>query len=244
MTINSETTSAPDALSRISHFPITTRWRPAHPDRIQLYSYGTPNGVKISIALEELGLAYEAHRIPLDDENVRSDAFLSLSPNNKIPAFIDPDGPGQRPIGMFESAAILMYLGDKSGRLFGGSVTERYEIMQWLMFQIGSVGPMFGQFGFFHAFGGQDIADPRPLERYLNETRRLLSVVDRRLDGRTWIAGEYSIADIALGPWLETIERFYEAGKATGYDRLPRVIDYVRRFRARAAVAKGWSVLS
>lgn len=225
-------------------FPITGKWPPSHPDRIQLYSFGTPNGVKISIALEELGLPYEAHRVPLNDENVKSPEFLSLSPNNKIPALIDPDGPDRTAIGLYESAAILDYLATKAGRLIGSNQTQRYEILAWLMFQIGSVGPMFGQFGFFHAFGGKDIEDPRPRERYLSEVQRLLGVIDRQLADRAWIAGDYSITDIALGPWLQSIPRFYKAEDITGYSQLPRVMDYVDRFSARPAVIKGWAVLS
>lgn len=228
----------------LSEFPISKRWAPAHPDKIQVYGFGTPNGVKIPIALEEMGLAYETHVVPLNDENVKSPEFLSLSPNNKIPAIIDPTGPLKRPIGLFESAAILMYLATKSDMLFGRDEFERYEVMQWLMFQIGSVGPMFGQFGFFYAFGGKAIEDPRPLQRYLNEVNRILNVIDRRLEGRTWISGDYSIADIAIGPWLQTIPRFYQAETATGFDKLPRVQAYVEQFSQRPAVEKGWSVFS
>ena len=225
-------------------FPITGKWPPTHPDRIQLYSFGTPNGVKISIALEELGLPYEVHRITLSDENVKSPEFLSLSPNNKIPAIIDPAGPDGEAIGLFESAAILEYLAAKAGRLIGSNQTQRYETLTWLMFQIGSVGPMFGQFGFFHAFGGKEIEDPRPRDRYLSEVQRLLCFIDRQLEDRDWIAGDYSIADIALGPWLQSIPRFYKAEDITGYSQLPRVVDYVDRFSARPAVINGWSVLS
>ncbi|MEM7171961.1 MAG: glutathione S-transferase N-terminal domain-containing protein [Pseudomonadota bacterium] len=227
-----------------ANFPITEKWPPSHPDRIQLYSFATPNGVKISIVLEELELPYEVHRVPLNDETVKSPAFLSLSPNNKIPALIDPDGPLGRPIGLFESAAILEYLADKAGRLLGSSEAERYEILAWLMFQIGSVGPMFGQFGFFHVFGGKEIEDPRPHERFLVEVQRLLGVIDRRLTGRDWIVGDYSIADIALGPWLQCIARFYKAEEVTGLSQMPHVIDYVDRFSTRPSVTKGWSALS
>ncbi|MEM7068857.1 MAG: glutathione S-transferase N-terminal domain-containing protein [Pseudomonadota bacterium] len=228
----------------LADFLITQRWAPVHPDRIQLYGFGTPNGVKIPIALEELGLEYEAHIVPLSDEHVKSDEFLSLSPNNKIPAIVDPAGPNNRPIGIFESAAILMYLGNKSDKLLGAEEHERYEVMQWLMFQIGSVGPMFGQFGFFYAFGGKDIEDPRPRQRYLDEVKRILNVVNRRLEERAWITGEYSIADVAIGPWLQTIPRFYKAEKDTGYDQLPRVMAYVERFSERPAVQKGWDAFS
>ena len=225
-------------------FPITGKWPPSQPDQIQLYSFGTPNGVKISIALEELSLPYEVHLIPLNDENVKSPEFLSLSPNNKIPAIVDPSGPDGEAIGLFESAVILEYLATKSGDLIGSSLAQRYEILSWLTFQIASVGPMFGQFGFFHAFGGKDIEDPRPHDRFLTEVQRLLGVIDRRLTDREWIAGDYSVADIALGPWLQTIPRFYKAEEITGFNQMPRVMDYVTRFGARPAVSKGWSVLS
>ena len=239
----SENTSSQSLLD-LHDFPITQKWPPRHPDRLQLYAFGTPNGVKIPIALEELGIAYEAHRVPLSNENVKSPEFLSLSPNNKIPAIIDTDGPDGRPIGIFESAAILMYLGDKAGQLFSQNDHERYEIMQWLMFQIGSVGPMFGQFGFFYAFGGKDVQDPLPKQRYLDEVKRILGVIERRLDDRAWIAGNYSIADIAIGPWLQTIPRFYKAEAETGLDQMPRVMAYIERFSARPAVIKGWDVFS
>ena len=238
-----ENTSS-QSIADLRDFSIPRKWPPVHSARLQLYAFGTPNGVKIPIALEELGIAYEAHRVPLSDENVKSTEFLSLSPNNKIPAIIDTEGPDGRPIGIFESAAILMYLGDKAGRLFGRNARERYEIMQWLMFQIGSVGPMFGQFGFFYAFGGKDVQDPLPKQRYLDEVKRILCVIDQRLDGRTWIAGDYSIADIAIGPWLQTIPRFYKADAETGLDQMPRAMAYIESFSARPAVIKGWDVFS
>ena len=226
----------------LADHPITQRWAPTNPDVIQLYSFGTPNGVKASIALEELGLPYEAHRVTLKDEDVKSEAFLSLNPNNKIPAIIDPNGPDGRPIALFESGAILIYLAEKTGKLLGSTPTERYHILQWLMFQMGGVGPMLGQLGFFYAFAGKEIEDPRPRERYINEAKRLLNVVNGQLDGRDWIAGDYSIADIAIGPWLHTIERFYKATEVTEYFSFTRVVDYVARFNARPAVERGWAV--
>ncbi len=224
------------------HFPIAARWVPQHPDRLQLYAYPTPNGVKVSIALEELGLPYEPHLVTLKDEDVKSPAFLSLNPNNKIPAIIDPDGPEGRPIGLFESGAILIYLAEKTGQLMGSTSEQRYEILQWLMFQMGGVGPMIGQLGFFHAFAGKNIEDPRPRERYVNEAKRLLQVVNQRLDGREWIARDFSIADIALAPWLHTIERFYKATEVTGYDGFTRVVEYVARFNARPTAERGWNI--
>jgi GST-like protein len=228
-------------MTDLSPFPITARWPAQHPDRIQLYSYPTPNGVKISIALEELGLPYEAHKVTLSDADVKSDAFLSLNPNNKIPAIIDPDGPDGAPLPLFESGAILVYLAEKTGKLMGETPAQKYEVLQWLMFQMGGVGPMFGQLGFFHAFKGSEIEDPRPRDRYITEARRLLSVIEKRLDGRDWIAGEFSIADIALAPWLATIEKFYKAGEVTGIRILPNVQAYIERFESRPAVQKGWN---
>jgi GST-like protein len=228
----------PDARATIEEFPINHRWPAAHPDRLQLYSFPTPNGKKVSIALEELGLPYEAHRVTLDDADVKSPEFLSLNPNNKIPAIIDPDGPDGQAMGLFESGAILVYLAEKTGELYGTTQHQRYEILQWLMFQMGGVGPMFGQLGFFYKLGGREIEDPRPRERYINEARRLLSVLDGQLSGRDWIAGEYSIADIATAPWLGALD-FYGARDAVGWDDFHNVSAYFKRFMDRAAVQRG-----
>ena len=228
--------------NRLSDFPITKRWPASNPDVIQLYSFPTPNGVKVSIALEEMGLAYEAHKVTLSDADVKSDEFLSLNPNNKIPAIIDPDGPDGAPLGLFESGAILLYLAEKSGKLHGKTASERAEVTQWLMFQMGGLGPMLGQLGFFHKFAGREIEDPRPRERYINEAKRLLNVLDKQLEGKEWIAGDYSIADIAIAPWLTTIVKFYEATEETGFYDFKNVVAYVDRFNERPAVQKGWSV--
>lgn len=225
-------------MADLSSFSITRRWPPVNPDVIQLYSFPTPNGVKASIALEELGLPYEAHKVTLSDVDVKSDAFLSLNPNNKIPAIIDPNGPDGAPIGLFESGAILIYLGEKTGKLIGSSAREKAEILQWLMFQMGGVGPMFGQLGFFYKFAGKDIEDPRPQERYVNEAKRLLNVVETALEGRDWIAGDYSIADIALAPWLRALD-FYGAREVTGWADHPRTVAYLDRFLDRPAVQVG-----
>ena len=225
----------------LDQFPITKRWPASHPNRIQLYSFPTPNGVKVSILLEELGLAYEAHRVTLKDEDVKSAEFLSLSPNNKIPAIIDPNGPKGEPIGLFESGAILIYLAEKSNKLFGESRAQRLEILQWVMFQMGGLGPMLGQLGFFYKFAGKEIEDPRPRERYINEAKRLLNVVNQRLEGRDWIVDDYSIADIAIAPWLQTIEKTYDAVEVTDFLKFRNVTRYVERFSARPAVEKGWN---
>jgi GST-like protein len=221
----------------LSAFPITRRWPAADPEVIQLYSYPTPNGVKVSTMLEETGLPYEAHLVTLSDTDVKSPEFLSLNPNNKIPAIIDPHGPDGRPMGLFESGAILIYLAEKTGRLIGRTAEERYRIIQWVMFQMAGVGPMFGQLGFFVKFGGAKVEDPIPRERYIGEARRLLGVVEGALEGRDWIAGEYSIADIALAPWLNALD-YYGARPLVGWEDLRNVPAYVERFFARpAAVA-------
>ncbi|WP_116132433.1 glutathione S-transferase family protein [Tropicimonas sp. IMCC34043] len=220
-------------------FPITRRWPPADPTKIQLYSFPTPNGVKVSIALEELGLPYEAHKVTLAEEDVKSPEFLSLNPNNKIPAIIDPDGPDGAPIGLFESGAILLYLANKTGRLIGQTPRDRAVVTQWLMFQMGGIGPMFGQLGYFYAYGGKDIADERPRRRYVDETRRLLDVLEGQLDSRDWIAGAYSIADIAIAPWLRTLETGYDALETLGWTDFPNVAAYRDRFLARPAVQRG-----
>ena len=227
-------------MADLSQFPITQKWPAKNPDVIQLYSYPTPNGVKASIALEELGLDYEPHLVTLSDDDVKSDAFLSLNPNNKIPAIIDPNGP-DGPIGLWESGAILIYLAEKAGKLIGSNEAEKYQIIKWLMFQMGGVGPMFGQMGFFVKLGGSDIEDPRPRERYINEAKRLLAVMEKELDGKDWIAGDFSIADIALAPWINALE-FYGAKEMVGYNDLKNVPAYVDRFLARPAVQKAKSI--
>jgi GST-like protein len=224
-------------MTSLADFPIAARWPARNPDAIQLYSLPTPNGVKVSIALEEMGLPYDAHLVNFATNDQMSAAFLSLNPNNKIPAIIDPHGPGDEPLPLFESGAILIYLAEKSGQLLPQA--RRYEILQWLMFQMGGLGPMFGQLGFFHTFAGKEIEDPRPKERYRAEAERLLKVLDGALAGRDWIAGDYSIADIAIGPWLNTLKNFYKAGDITGWDRLAHVPGYLDRFLARPAVQRG-----
>ncbi|WP_316859066.1 glutathione S-transferase N-terminal domain-containing protein [uncultured Cohaesibacter sp.] len=223
----------------LSAFPITERWPAQNPDVIQLYSFPTPNGVKVSIALEEMGLAYEAHKVTLTDEDVKSPAFLSLNPNNKIPAIIDPHGPDGDPIGLFETGAILIYLAEKTGQFIGSSPRERAKIIQWLMFQMGGVGPMFGQMGFFVRFKGAEIEDPRPRERYINESKRLLNVLDGELADKDWIAGDYSIADMAIAPWLRPILGVYDAAELVDFASYKNVVAYLNRFMERPAVQKG-----
>lgn len=228
-------------LTDLSDFPITRRWPARHPQRLQLYTLGTPNGVKVSIALEELGLPYEAHRVDFGAQDQLTPEFLSLNPNNKIPAIIDPEGPGGAPLPLFESGAILMYLAQKTGRLLPEDPAARWEAVQWLFFQMGGVGPMFGQLGWFHKFDGRHIEDRRGHERYRAEVERLLKVLEGRLEGRDWIAGEYSIADIALCPWLRGLD-FYEAKAIVGWDRLKNVPAWLERFLDRPAVQRGLAV--
>ncbi len=225
----------------LSAFPITARWPATDPSVIQLYSYPTPNGVKVSIALEEMGLDYEAHLVTLADADVKSPAFLSLNPNNKIPAIIDPNGPDGQPIGLFESGAILIYLAEKTGKLIGSTAAQKYKTIQWLMFQMGGVGPMLGQMGFFVKFAGSQIEDPRPRDRYIAEAKRLLAVLEQELAGQDWITGEFSIADIALAPWVNALE-FYGAKPLVGWDDMPNLQAYVARFYARPAVVKAKSI--
>lgn len=224
----------------LSNFPITHRWPPIRPDVIQLYTLGTPNGLKVSIALEEMGLDYDAHKISISGpEEQFTPEFLSLNPNNKIPAMIDPNGPDDAPIGLFESGAILLYLGDKTGKFLPTSGAARYHTIQWLMWQMGGVGPMFGQLGYFHRFKGREIEDPRPRERYAAETRRLLGVLDRQLDGRDWITGGFSIADIATATWVRALEVNYDALEETGRNGFRNVMAWYDRFFARPAVQRG-----
>ena len=231
-------------MQELDDFPITRRWPAQSPGAIQLYSWPTPNGVKVSIALEELGLPYEAHRVTLSDVDVKSPEFLSLNPNNKIPAIIDPDGPGGAPLALFESGAILIYLAEKTGRLIGDTPAERYTTIQWLMFQMGGIGPMFGQVGFFWKFKGTEVKDPIPRERYMNEARRLLGVLEGRLQGRDWLTGQYSIADIAIAPWLRGLGATYDVLDHVGWDDFPAVQAYLARFLDRPAVQRGLNVPS
>ncbi|KIN78486.1 glutathione S-transferase family protein [Sulfitobacter mediterraneus] len=226
-------------MTDLSAFPITKKWPAQNPDVLQLYSFPTPNGVKASIALEEMGIPYEAHLVTLADADVKSPEFLSLNPNNKIPAIIDPNGPDGTPIGLFESGAILIYLAEKSGKLLGNNATERAQIIQWVMFQMGGLGPMLGQLGFFYKFAGSEWEDKRPMERYLNEGKRLLNVLNLELAGKEWITGsEFSIADIAIAPWLRALD-FYGAKEAIGWEEHGNLVDYLKRFEARPAVQTG-----
>ncbi|KQY87183.1 glutathione binding-like protein [Pelomonas sp. Root1444] len=230
-------------MTDLSQFPITKKWPAAHPGRLQLYSLPTPNGVKVAIMLEEIGLAYEPHLVKFDTNDQLSPEFLSLNPNNKIPAIIDPNGPGGRPLPLFESGAILIYLAEKTGQLLPKDPARRYEAIQWLMFQMGGVGPMFGQVGFFHKFAGKDYDDKRPRDRYLAEARRLLGVLDGHLKGKSWLVGdEYTVADIATFPWINNLIGFYGAGELVGYADFREVDRVLQAFLARPAVQRGLKI--
>jgi GST-like protein len=230
-------------MADLSNFEITKRWPAKNPDVIQLYSLPTPNGVKVSIMLEETELEYEPHLINIGADETWTPEFLSLNPNGKIPAIIDPDGPGGKPLGLFESGAIIQYLAEKTGKLLPTDPAKRIEAIQWVYFQMGGVGPMFGQLGFFHKFAGKEIEDKRPLDRYRNEAKRLLNVLETRLDGRDWIMGdEYTIADIASLGWVRTINGFYEAGHLVEYDKLKNVPAWLERGLARPAVERGINI--
>lgn len=230
-------------MTLLAEFPVTRRWPARHPDRIQLYSLPTPNGVKVSIMLEETGLAYEPHLVRFDRQEQSTPEFRSLNPNGKIPAILDPNGPGGKPLPLFESGAILLYLADKSSQLIPQAPAARYETLAWLMFQMGGVGPMFGQVGFFHKFAGRDYEDKRPLQRYVDEAKRLLAVLDARLDGRQWVMGdEYTLADIALFPWVRGLVGFYGAGDLVEFARFKNVARVLEAFLVRPAVIRGLEI--
>lgn len=230
-------------MTNLSQFPITSRWPAKHPDRLQLYSLNTPNGVKVSIMLEETGLPYEGHRIAIMDHETHLPEFLSLNPNGKIPAIIDPCAPGGAPMALFESGAILLYLAEKTGRFLPADPARRWETIQWVFFQMGAIGPMFGQLGYFHKFAGKAIEDKRPLERYIGESRRLLGVLEARLQGRDWIMGdEYTIADISMLGWVNALVDFYAAGELVDYGKFPAVDAWLQRGLARPAVRRGLQV--
>jgi len=232
-------------MTDLSAFAITRKWPAQHPDRIQLYSLPTPNGVKVSIMLEETGLPYEAHLVSFQNNDQLSPEFLSLNPNNKIPAIIDPEGPGGKALPLFESGAILLYLAEKSGKFIPDDPAARYETIQWLMFQMGGIGPMFGQLGFFHKFAGKDYEDKRPRDRYVTESKRLLDVLDRRLSGREWVLGDdYTIADMAIFPWIRNLVGFYEAGALVGINDFRNVMRVLDVFLSRPAVMAGINIPS
>ena len=230
-------------MSALSAFPIAKRWPAQHPDRLQLYSVPTPNGVKVSILLEELGIPYEPHFINIMADETKLPEYLALNPNGKIPSIIDPDGPDGKPLALFESGAILMYLAEKTGRFIPADAAGRYETLQWIMFQMGGIGPMFGQVGFFHKFAGKDYEDKRPRDRYVAEAKRLLGVMEARLEGRDWIMGkDYTIADISMLGWVRGLVGFYDAGELVGFGDFPRVAAWLDRGLARPAVQRAVNI--
>jgi GSH-dependent disulfide-bond oxidoreductase len=230
-------------LTDLSGFAITQKWPAKNADVLQLYSLPTPNGVKVSLMLEEIGLPYEPHLVSFDTGDQLSPEYLSLNPNNKIPSILDPDGPGGKPLALFESGAILIYLAEKTKQLMSTDAAARYETIQWVMFQMGGIGPMFGQLGFFHKFAGKDYEDKRPRDRYVAESKRLLAVLNGHLKGRDWIMGDaYSIADIATFPWVNNLIGFYGAGEIVGFENFPEVDRVLKAFVARPAVARGLKI--
>ncbi len=230
-------------MADLSSFDITKRWPAQNPDVIQLYSLPTPNGVKVSIMLEETGLDYEPHLINIGDDETWTPEFLSLNPNGKIPAIIDPNGPNGEPLGLFESGAIIQYLAEKTGKFLPADPAKRIEAIQWVYFQMGGLGPILGQLGFFHKFAGKEIEDKRPLDRYRKESKRLLGVLETRLEGRDWIMGdEYTIADIASLGWVRNLIGFYDAGDLVDYDEFKNVPAWLERGLERPAVQRGVNI--
>ena len=231
-------------MTDLSAFPITRKWPARQPELLQLYSLPTPNGVKVSIMLEEIGLAYEVHKVSFETNDQLTPEFISLSANNKIPAILDPNGPGGQALALFESGAILIYLAEKTGKLLPADPAKRYETQQWLMFQMGGIGPMFGQLGFFNKFAGKAYEDKRPRDRYVAESRRLLGVLDKRLQGRDWVMDEYSIADIAIFPWVRNLVERYNARDLVGFDQFKEVQRVLATFLERPAVQRGLKIPS
>jgi len=230
-------------IETLAEFPITRKWPASRPDVLQLYSFPTPNGIKVSAMLEETGLAYEPHLVSLMDGETTSPEFLSLNPNNKIPAILDPNGPGGETMGLFESGAILIYLAEKTGKFLSDDPVTRYQTLQWLMWQMGGVGPMFGQLGFFHAYGGKDFEDKRPWTRYKEETQRLLDVLDDRLADRAFIMGDdYTIADIAIWPWVRALDTGYKAWDLLEIGELDNVMRWFETCSTRPASQKAVNI--
>ncbi len=220
--------------------PFPTRWPVEHPDRLQLYSLATPNGQKAGIALEELGLPYEAHMVDIGSGQQHEPEYRKISPNGKIPAVVDPRGPDGEPVVLMESGAILLYLARKAGRLVPQTPREEAELLQWMFFQVGHVGPMFGQFGHFYKFA-KGKTDQYGEQRYGAEVTRLLGVLDEHLADREWLVGEFGLADIMTVPWINSLD-FYEGKEFVDYGRFTHVQDWVARFMARPAVQRGVKV--
>jgi len=222
---------------------VTTHVKAGHPQPLQhadihLYSVATPNGVKISIALEELGLPYEAHTINIRNNEQFNPDFLKISPNNKIPAIVDNKGPDGNPISLFETGAILIYLAEKTGKLLSHDPRKKYDTLQWLIWQVAGFGPMLGQMGHFHKYAKEDV--PYGKQRYLDEAKRLYGVLEKQLEGKDYIVGEYSIADIATWPWVWCVEKFYGMKDEVGH--FPNIERWYANIAQREAVKKGITV--
>jgi GST-like protein len=230
-------------MTSLADFPITKRWPAKDPGVLQLYSLPTPNGVKVSIMLEEIGLPYEPHTIDIMKNETWTPEFLSLNPNGKIPAILDPHGPEGTPLALFESGAILLYLAEKTGKLLPKTPNARIETIEWVFFQMAAIGPMFGQLGYFFKYAGREIEDKRPLERYRGESQRLLGVLETRLADRPWIMGQdYTIADISILGWVRNLVTFYGAGEIVAYEQLKHVPAWLERGLARPAVQRGLTI--
>lgn len=225
-------------MTQSTWFP--SRWPASDPDVIQLYSLATPNGQKVSIALEEMGLSYEAHLIDITKDDQFHPDYLRLSPNSKIPTLLDPHGPEDESVILMESVAILIYLADKTGMLLPQNYLARMEHLQWLFFQAAHIGPMFGQFGHFHVYAKDKTSDSYGSERYTKETRRLLKVLDERLAGRKHLMGEnYSIVDIATLPWVDCLSEFYKAGEHLQLSEFSHVLRWQEHIHTRTAYQEG-----
>jgi GSH-dependent disulfide-bond oxidoreductase len=224
--------------------PIEARWPIQDRSKIQLFSLNTPNGVKVSVGLEELGLPYEAHLVHIGKNDQFTPEFISVSPNSKIPAIVDVNGPGGKPLALMESGAILIYLAEKAGRLIPTDAAQRFKCLQWLFFQVGHIGPMFGQFGHFYKYARDKCDHPYPLERYTNEAKRLLGVLDKQLADREYLVDEFTIADIATFPWVNALGMSYGAGDVLKVSDYPHVDAWLARCMARPSYERGKDVAS
>eukprot|EP00899_Mesostigma_viride_P011199 jgi/Mesvir1/2007/Mv06193-RA.1 len=209
---------------------------------IELYSIATPNGQKVGICLEEMGLSYNANLINIMKSEQLTPEFLKISPNNKIPAIVNPNTPSGEPLSIFESGAIMIHLADITGKFLPRDKEKRYTTLQWLFWQVGGVGPMFGQFGVYFKYARGICTDPYPLERTTKEVKRLLGVLDRALEGKEYVAGDYSIADMAIFPWVEALDIAYGARDHLELDRFHNVMSWRARVKARPAVQRGLAV--
>jgi GST-like protein len=212
---------------------------------LQLYSLATPNGQKAAIALEEMGLSYEAHTINIFEGDQFKPEFIKINPNSKIPALVDPEGDRGQPLTIMESGAILIYLAEKSGMFLSQDSVLRNKTLQWLFFQVGHIGPMFGQFGHFYKYAKENCDHPYPTERYTKESKRLLSILDSQLEGQNYlVSDEMSIADIATAPWVHCLDHFYKASDQLDLKSFTNVNQWLNRFLNRPLVQTGMKVCS